>query len=370
MKPPLRVLAVLLDIGETSMPYNEFVLPLQAGDTQKITLCTFFAAEHALPDGIEVHMGDGTIPGFYRALRSALKQKKHDIIHIHAPHLGAMFLLANPFLGNPLPRAICTVHNSFASYKPRNKLMFLPILAAFPRIVLCSEASFRSLPRFYKALASDRLRVIPNGVNIERIDNVLGRHARQKISTMQVVSVGRLVPIKSPLVTLAAFHQSALRQATLTFVGQGPLEPALHDEGTRLGIDRRVYFTGLISRESVYRRLESADIFVSTSTGEGLPLAVLEAMACRCPVILSDIPSHREIAGNADFIRLIPPNDAEGFACEIRRYARMSQSQRARAGEECRQLVEAKFSLKAMLTAYEKVYLEIVAMSRGTTSSP
>ncbi len=126
-------------------------------------------------------------------------------------------------------------------------------------------------------------------------------------------------------------------------------------------LEKQVELLGLLSREKVYEHLTEADLFISASQGEGLPIAVLEAMACRCPVLLSDIPPHREIAGVADFIPLVHPNDVGGFAHEIARFRRMLPSQRAEIGEKCRKLVEAHFSLTAMHKRYEEVYLQVIA---------
>ena len=66
----------------------------------------------------------------------------------------------------------------------------------------------------------------------------------------------------------------------------------------------RVTMTGLIPRDEVFLRCASADVLVSTSHGEGLPVAVIEAMAAGCPVILSDIPPHRELMDGEDFVPL------------------------------------------------------------------
>ena len=117
--------------------------------------------------------------------------------------------------------------------------------------------------------------------------------------------------------------------------------------------------TGMIERDSVFEYFARADLFVSASWGEGLPVAVLEAMACRRPVILSDIPPHREVAEGVDFIPLIQPDDAAGFTREINRFKEMSVSERVMIGEKCRKLVEERFSLPAMHAAYERVYAQI-----------
>ena len=93
---------------------------------------------------------------------------------------------------------------------------------------------------------------------------------------------------------------------------------------------------------------------------EGLPVAVLEALACRTPMVLSDIPPHREIAHGVDFIPLLPPDDIVGFAREITRYRHMSASERADIGDKCRKLVEDRFSLASMHATYGKIYAQVL----------
>jgi glycosyltransferase involved in cell wall biosynthesis len=139
-------------------------------------------------------------------------------------------------------------------------------------------------------------------------------------------------------------------------MGDGSLRPSLL---TQSKADDRVQFTGLIAREEVFEQLLNADLFISTSRGEGLPISVLEAMACRCPVLLSDIPPHREIAEGVDFIPLVHPEDAAGFAREIKKFREMSLAERIAIGRKCRKLVEERFSLPVMHAGYEEIYAEL-----------
>ncbi len=117
--------------------------------------------------------------------------------------------------------------------------------------------------------------------------------------------------------------------------------------------------TGLIERDDVFHYFEQSDLFVSTSWGEGLPVAVLEAMACRLPVILSDIPPHQEIAESVDFIPLVNPDDVAGFAQEIKRFRELPASEREVIGQKCRKLIEEKFSLSTMHAGLAEVYSQI-----------
>lgn len=357
---PLNILHVLLTLKETSAAYNQHSLPVS--DKHHIAICTYFKARLNVAKAITLFEGDDSLRGFLRALQTALAAKDYDIIHAHSPHVGFLVVIANVFMPEKfMPRTVYTVHSSYQNYKLRNKLLLIPVFAFFRRVVCCSRASFESYPGFYKWLAGDRLCFIPNGLDIDRVDRVSEKSLQYSPNGhYTVASVGRLIPVKNPLSVLRAFQQSADQASRLVFIGEGRLRDLLVQEIKTRELEEHVALTGLIPRNNVYENLRKADVVVSASRVEGLPIAVIEAMACRCPVILSDIAPHREIAGGADFIPLIPPDDVAGFAREIQRYKQMPTAARAEIGAKCRKLVEERFGLAAMHKRYEEVYAQVI----------
>ena len=355
---PLRILHVTTSVTETSMPYNEHCLSFM--DKRDIAICSFFPAEVSIPNQIVAFEGNGSPTGFSQALKAAHAGCEYDLVHIHTPHTGLLFLMARATQRGLTSASVFTVHNCYQNFKSRNRLMLLPIFAGFRRIVCCSYASFASFPLLYKRAASNRLTYVPNGVDVQRIERVLQCKSRHpEDDNFTVISVGRLIKIKNPLTLLEAFVQSSDASSRLLFIGRGELKTALEAKSNSANFAKQVKLTGLIPRDEVYGRLATSSLFVSASWGEGLPVAALEAMVCRCPVILSDIPPHREIVGDTDFIPLIRPDDVAGFAREIERFRHMSPTDRARIGEQCRQLVEEHFSLDTMHRGYSNVYAEL-----------
>jgi len=358
---PLTILHLPLTITATSAPYNEHCLT--QADKHNITICTYFKSSISPPGNITLFAGDGSLKGFFRVLKAAFDEKEYDVIHAHHAPAGFLLIVASIMYRKSLQSTVFTVHNSYnnQNFKIRNKLILILIFVLFQRVVCCSQASSESLPRFFKWLAGDKICVIQNGLDIDRLDRVVeNNRGRILKNNFTIATVGRLIEIKNPLSTLKAFQQSASKTSRLMFLGDGRLHDLLATESKKFGLEKRAVLTGLIQREKVYEHLMKADLFVSTSMGEGLPVAVLEAMACRCPVLLSDIPSHREIADGADYIPLVQPDDAAGFAQEIDRFGRMSQLERTKIGKKCRMLVEARFNLATMLKGYEKVYAELM----------
>jgi glycosyltransferase involved in cell wall biosynthesis len=357
----LSVLHVILALKPTNSQYNEHCLPVM--DERDITIVTYFKSVWGItpPAAVALFDGDDTLRGFFRALRSALEARAYDVIHVHTPHAGVLVPLALLWYGlyrKLKPSTVHTVHNSFKSFQLRHQLMLMPGIALFQQVVFCSKAAYESFPRLYKWLAGDRASIVQNGVDIDRIDRVVSAQQVDREGPFTIATVG-LIKIKNPFTVLEAFRQRAGPASQLVFIGEGHLRPLLAAEVAGSGLQEQVQLTGLIPRDSVFERFVQADLFASASYGEGLPVAVLEAMTCGVPVLLSDIPPHREIAEGVDFIPLVKPDDVAGFAQEIAGFQDMAPEQRADIGRRCRQLVEERFSLRAMHAGYMQVYAQI-----------
>jgi glycosyltransferase involved in cell wall biosynthesis len=367
----IRVLHLILMLGETNSQYNEHCLPLVG--VRDLSICTYFVPRLKPPQEISLFAGDGSLRGFFRALRAALDAKEYDVVHAHAPQTGVLVPLALLALGRfrrLRASLVYTVHDSFYDYKLRDQAMMVMALTVFERIVFCGRAAHESVPRALRWLVRHRWRLVRNGADFERVDRAISSKSAIKDDRFTVLSVGRLDPVKDPMALLEAFARAADLDAGLVFIGTGALESAAAARARSLGVQDRVLFTGLIPRDEVFLRCASADVLVSTSHGEGLPVAVMEAMASRCPVILSDIPPHRELADGADFIRLIPRGDIEGFAREIRSLRRTPPEERLEIGRRCREHVTARFALPIMHAGYETVYRELVRPGDATPVVP
>ena len=364
-KPPLSILHLILSLRPTNGQYNEHCLPML--HKREITICTYFKSEIAPPPEITLFDGDNSLRGFFRALRAALEGREYDVIHVHTPHAGVLLLAALLMFGwyrKLKPSTVHTIQNSFQNFKLRNKLLFIPSFAFFRRLIFCSHTSYESFPVFLRWLGGDRMHVVQNAVDIDRIDRVATVERTSDTGQFAIATVG-LIKIKNPFTVLEAFRQCYDQSSKLVFMGEGNLRPLLVQEVEKSGLQKQVEMTGMIERDSVFEYFVQADLFVSASWGEGLPVAVLEAMACRRPVILSDIPPHREVAEGVDFIPLIKPDDVAGFAREIKKFREMSVSEKAMIGQKCRQLVEERFSLPAMHAGYEEVYAQITDKQRA-----
>lgn len=359
-----KVLRLTMTVGETSAPYNQFTLPLR--NRQQITLCPLQRATVTPPDDLHFIDGDGTIGTFWHNIRPLLRNERYDVIHVHDAVVANLYLVLL-FITNPrlLSISLFTVHNSYENFKLRNRLLLLPIFALFRKVICCSRASYESFPWLYRFLAGKRLTYVQNGMDIARVDETLASNERDtspSVATEEftIISVGRLIAIKNPLALLDAFIAADVPNSRLVFVGVGPLHDIIYARAEAAGVVDQVEFTGLLPRNEVYRRLVAADIYASTSHGEGLPIAVLEAMACRTPVVLSAIAPHREIAESLTGIPLLDANDSAGFAQAISHFAAMSAEERSVVGEQCRQEVERHFSLQQMHRGYAEIYAEVI----------
>ncbi|HSV41714.1 MAG TPA: glycosyltransferase family 4 protein [Nocardioidaceae bacterium] len=354
----LSVLHVVIRATATNSQYNEHCLPMRV--ERRITVCSLLPSEVAPPDDLRLLEGDGSKRGAFAVLRRALDAGTYDIVHVHAPASGILVVLAYLLSRRSRADLVLTVHNSWPNFRLRNRLFLWGLIAYFPVVVACGHAARDSMPAVLRAFFGKRIHAVANGVDLDRVDSCRGPagSAPRAGDGSVAAAVNRLIPIKEPVLLAEAFLRAARPEDTLVMVGEGPLKASM----PRPKPGRpSVRLTGAVERDEVYRILWDADLFVSASRGEGLPVAVLEAMACECPVVLTDIPPHREIAMSAAGIRLVPPGDATRLSAELASLMGADPEQRRALGRQLRVAVEQNFSVRAMNQSYGEIYSDVLA---------
>ena len=170
-----------------------------------------------------------------------------------------------------------------------------------------------------------------------------------------VIFVGRLTKEKNvDLLLEVARAVCNTTDALFLICGDGPLRDLAQAAVRSMRIGERVKLLG--ERDDVWALLKAAHAFVSTSTFEGNPNAVLEAMACGCPVVVSDIAAHREVLDSAS--GWVVPSTAEAFACAVRAALSDAPLAAARAAEARRCV--ATQSIDAAVMSYDRIYRQLV----------
>jgi glycosyltransferase involved in cell wall biosynthesis len=200
-----------------------------------------------------------------------------------------------------------------------------------------------------KSAGTTPIRMIPNGVDAKRFqpaDDTL----RQ--GPVQLLFVGRVVRQKGLDVLLDALAGlPATASFELTIVGDGPLRPDLADQAARLGLEDRVRFPGWVSRDDMPDRLRQADVFVFPSRDEGMPNAVLEAMASGLPVAATRISGNEELVADGETGFLVLPDDPAALAGALARLV-ADRGLCRRLGAAGRDKVERQYSWRAVAEAY------------------
>ncbi len=371
----LTIVTAVNSLSPTSMPLNEFVawrsrhLP---GERHRVVSLAGRSAD-APPSGVP-----GTVPvvaaggagAFLREVRATLREGRapgdRRILHAHHPRSGVVVALARLGAATGTP-VLFTVHNMFTRYHPATRLLSAASFAGADHVTFVSHAAADAFPAVLKRARAGAFTVIPNGVDLERVDATLRRVRGERGDRpaegrrFRLVNVGKFTEQKGHGFLLDVVKR--LPEVDLVLVGDGPLRPGIRARVEREGLAERVRFTGLVAREQVYAELLDADLFVSPALWEGLPIAVLEAMALSTPVLLSDIAPHREIRREQADLPLLAA-DPGAWEAAIRDWSARTPDARAGAGAGNRRTVERAFTLARMHERYTEVY-DALTSGRG-----
>ncbi len=193
------------------------------------------------------------------------------------------------------------------------------------------------------------IRMIPNGVDTARFTPAEHREHRGPV---QLVFVGRVVHQKGLDVLLSALSRlPAEADYELTIVGDGPLRDALTKQAASLGVLARLRFAGWAGREEMPDLLRRADLFVFPSRDEGMPNAVLEAMAAGLPVVATRISGNEEVVADGETGLLVPPDDPDALAGALAGFL-ADAALRRRMGAAGRERVCREYSWRSVAERY------------------
>ncbi len=154
------------------------------------------------------------------------------------------------------------------------------------------------MANYYRNICKNNIQLIYNGVSYSPLQSDISQ-LKQKLAISPnkkiIIVTGGLNERKNNIHTILQLKQSGLDNFLCVFLGIGPQEQFLKDS---VGNDNRFRFDGY--RTNINEYLAIADLYVSSSLSEGLPLAVLEAVCSGVPCLLSNIPPHKEIVEKID----------------------------------------------------------------------
>jgi glycosyltransferase involved in cell wall biosynthesis len=171
-------------------------------------------------------------------------------------------------------------------------------------------------------------------------------------------SLGRLTYQKGFDLLLVAIAELEDLELVHIFAGHGEEAAALKRQASELGLAERVIFPGFV--REVPRFLSSLDVYIQPSRFEGMPFAVLEAMASECPVVATAVDGITELIEDGVHGRLVEPEDPRGLAAVIR--AVIADPARARTmGAAARKRVCEEFDDSVVTEQWERLIYRIRA---------
>lgn len=272
-------------------------------------------------EGVGVHclgVREARNPSWVWRLRRLVLVGGYDVVHAHLPLTAAVTRLVVASLPRRArPAVVTTEHNPWSTYSLPTRLLNAVTAGLDDATIAVSDGARRSM---WWRRVRDRTEVIVHGVPLAEIRPLLDRRdeARAELGfgpdDVVVATVANFRAQKAYPDLLAAARLVIDRGAPVTFfaVGQGPQEAAVRRRHAELGLGDRFRLVGF--RDDAPYLLAGADLFVLSSSYEGLPVALMEALALGLPVVSTAVGGVPQVVRHGVEGILVPPGRADLLA--------------------------------------------------------
>jgi glycosyltransferase involved in cell wall biosynthesis len=242
-----------------------------------------------------------------------------------------------------IPYVVSLRGGDVPGFRPYDFRLYHRLMAPFLRVIwknavaiVANSNGLRQLAKVFDARFE--IPIIPNGVDLE-----LYRLTERDWSFPRLLSVGRIVHQKGLDLAMRALGELKESNWEWHIAGDGPQMHVLQSLAKELGIEDRVHFLGWQSREQLIKSFQQANVFLFPSRHEGMPNAVLEAIASGLPVIASCIAGSEELVLDGKTGYLFPSEDIESLQAALRKILGDS-ALREQMGTASRLHAEANYS--------------------------
>jgi glycosyltransferase involved in cell wall biosynthesis len=340
--------------------------PVLAGPAESI------AYDRATAAGVEIHRLDwargygspGQDARALRQLRALLRSGGgFDLLHNHSAKAGVIGRIAGRTVrGLPVaysPHCLPFIGDFGAPRRIFATTIETTLGLVTDRMICVCEDERRQARGAH--VADRRLRVVHNG-SASCPDGVTADPATAALRSggvlVAAVAVLREQKRLDVLIDAAPSILARVPDARIAVIGDGPLRDELHARAAALGLDADERFAFLPFRGPSWQHLTAMDVYVLPSSWEGLPIGVLEAMACGVPIVATDVGGTGE-AVTPEVGTLVPPADPAALADAIVAVAG-DPARRAAMGAAARARHDAHFGLERMVARTAAVYDELV----------
>jgi len=289
-----------------------------------------------------------------------LKKHNVDILHCHRHKSTVYGTVAAVFAKTPVVMA--HVHGLGRSRNFRRKLINFFLFKKINKIVPVAKSVREDVLKNNWSVPEEKIFVLENSIDYRRFADVSisKADAKQMLGLPSDVfvfgTVGRLAPTKGPSYLIKAFVniKEKMPKAHLILLGAGPLKEELQQQVAEASVYQSVHFLGY--RNNIEVLLKAMDVFVLSSIAEGMPRAILEAMAAGVPCIATEVGGIPEIISDNNVGVLVPPKDSEALAEEMIKLAKMPEKKQQKFVDNARQKVYSCYSHKVVMRKLENIY--------------